>query len=61
MAESFQSKEHDATLNNDTVDEDDSGSSKAMGRPRYPMQTSRDTAMNRIQVDKILDKVRNIC
>jgi hypothetical protein len=47
-------------VSNENVEDDDSGSSKALGRPRYPVQMSRDTAMNRIQVNTILNKSNNI-
>jgi hypothetical protein len=59
-AEFSQSQEYDKLAKSDRVDEDGSGGSKGLGRPRYAVQISRDTAMNRIQVGTTLAKSSNI-
>ncbi|KAE9366935.1 hypothetical protein N431DRAFT_562216 [Stipitochalara longipes BDJ] len=55
-AGSSHSQEYDTPPNNDDLDADDGGTSRSMGRPRFPVQSSRDATMNRIQRRRVQNR-----
>jgi hypothetical protein len=56
-SESFHSQEYDTPPNDDDGEGGSSERSRSMGRPRFPVQSSRDATMNRIQVLTFLDRL----
>jgi hypothetical protein len=59
--ESYYSQEYDNSANNEDAEVYDSGGARVMGRPRFSLQSSRDSNMNRIQVDIALAHPKHVC
>ncbi|KAN0092021.1 hypothetical protein V8E51_017868 [Hyaloscypha variabilis] len=55
-SESFHSQEYDTPPNDDDGEGGSSERSRSMGRPRFPVQSSRDATMNRIQRRRVQNR-----